>query len=90
MKKATIFQRQQLKEMLALAMSMAMQKGRVKVDKAAFVETILMAVTPDVTWEKQAALSVRLCSELLGMPVCTAMRRGLKVHAKKWQRLIPR
>lgn len=89
MKKATIFQRQQLKEMLALAMSMAMQKGGVKVDKAAFVETILMAVTPDVTWEK-AALSVRLCSELLGMPVCTAMRRGLKVHAKKWQRLIPR
>jgi CBS domain containing-hemolysin-like protein len=55
---AMLFQWQQLKEMLAVAMSStAKQKGLVNADEAAFVQTILMAVASDVT-SKEAAPSV--------------------------------
>jgi hypothetical protein len=71
--------------MLPVAMSTAKQNARVNTDEAAFVETILMAVAPDITSE-EAAPSERVYSELLGMPLCTA-RMGLKVGAIKPQRL---
>jgi hypothetical protein len=52
--KAILFQWQQLKEMLAVAMSTAKQKKRqVSTDEAAFlVETILRAVAPAMTSEE--------------------------------------
>jgi hypothetical protein len=83
--KAMRFQWKQLKEMLAVAMSTAKQKGRVNADEAAFVETILTAVAPDMTSE-EAAPSAREYSELLGIPVRTA-RKGLKIGTIKRQRL---
>jgi hypothetical protein len=46
------FQWQQLKEMLAVALSTAKKKGRVNNDEAVFVETILMAVAADMTLEE--------------------------------------
>jgi hypothetical protein len=46
--KAMHFQWQQLKEMLAVAMYTAKQKGWVNADKDAFVETILTAAAPDM------------------------------------------
>ncbi len=58
--KAMRFQWQQLKEMLAVAMSRATQKGWVNADKAAFVETILMAVAPDMTSEEAAVFHTHL------------------------------
>jgi hypothetical protein len=38
--------------MLGVTMSTAKQKGWVNADKAAFVETILIAVAPDMTSEE--------------------------------------
>jgi hypothetical protein len=54
------FQWQQLKEMLAVTISRAKQKGWVNADKAAFVETILMAVAPDMTSEEAAVFRTHL------------------------------
>jgi hypothetical protein len=54
------FRWQQLKEMLAVAMSRAKQKGWVNADEAAFVETILMAVAPSMTSEEAAAFRTHL------------------------------
>jgi uncharacterized protein (DUF2342 family) len=54
------FQWQQLKEMLAVAMSTAKQKGLVNADKAAFVETTLTAVAPDMTSEEAAVFRTHL------------------------------
>jgi hypothetical protein len=59
------FQRQLVKEMLAVAMFTAKEKGRVNADEAAFVETILTAVAPDMTSE-EAAPSARESSDYLG------------------------
>jgi hypothetical protein len=83
--KAMRFWWQQLKEMLAVAMSLAKQKGWVNADKGAFVETILTAVAPDMTSE-EAAPSAQEFSELLGIPVRTA-RMGLKIGTIKRERL---
>jgi hypothetical protein len=58
--KAVHFQWQQSKEMLAVAMSTAKQKGWVNADEAAFVETILTAVAPDMTSEEAAVLHTHL------------------------------
>jgi hypothetical protein len=63
--KAMRFQRQLVKEMLAVAMFTAKEKGRVNADEAAFVETILTAVAPDMTSE-EAAPSARESSDYLG------------------------
>jgi hypothetical protein len=54
------FQWQQSKEMLAVAMSTAKQKGWVNADEAALVETILTAVAPDMTSEESAVLHTHL------------------------------
>jgi hypothetical protein len=62
-------------------MSTAKKEGQVNADEAAFVETILTAVAPDMTLE-EVVPSARVYLELLGIPLCTA-RRGLKVGAKK-------
>jgi hypothetical protein len=58
--KAMRFQWQQLKEMLAVAMSTAKQKDWVNADRAAFVETILTAVEPDMTSEEAAVFRTHL------------------------------
>jgi hypothetical protein len=50
--KAMHFRWQQLKEMLAVAMSTAKQRGQVSTDNATFGETIITAVALDVTSEE--------------------------------------
>jgi hypothetical protein len=84
--KAMHFQCQQLKEMLAVAMSTAKPKGWVNADEAAFVETILTAIAPDMTSE-EAAPSAREYSELLGIAlrrIPCACSKCIKQTKKPW------
>jgi hypothetical protein len=79
------FQWQQLKEMLAVAMSRAKQKGWVNADEAAFVETILTAVAPDMTLEEAAVFRTHLPvrQNLLNLIQLLLSRRELLLRMPK-------